>query len=159
MAGFTLHSNDFQGQVPKTNVYDGMGAGGDNLSPDLRWENAPDGTKSFLICLHDPDAPTPGGFYHWCAFDIPANVNSLNEGASKLGMPAGSKQTQSSYGTKGYGGCCPPPGDPAHAYHFTLYALDTEELGLTEDAPPSKVIFMAQPHLLGKAGITGFYAR
>ncbi len=122
-----------------------MGAGGDNLSPDLSWRDAPSGTRSYLILLHDPDAPTPAGFTHWCAFNIPAGVQSLTTGASSQGMPQGTVQARNSYGTDDYGGACPPPGDPAHAYHLTRYALDTERIDLPAGEPAARVIFMATP--------------
>ena len=147
------------GQLPKANVFNGMGAGGQNLSPDLAWKDAPAGTKSFLILVHDPDAPTPAGFTHWCAFNIPASVNSLPTGASTEGMPAGTVQGMNSYGTPDFGGACPPPGDPAHAYHLTLYALGTERIDLPAGAPAEKVVFMATEHILGKTGPTAPYAR
>ena len=159
MAGFTLSSKQFTGQVPKDNVYDGFGAGGDNHSPDLNWTDAPDGTKSFLIICHDTDAPGPGGWWHWCAFDIPASVSSLPSGASKTAMPEGSQQTLNSYGSRGFGGACPPPGDPAHPYVITLYALGTDKLGLGQDASPAMVLFVAAEHVLGKAGVTAYYGR
>lgn len=159
MAGFTLTSKQFTGQVPKANVFNGMGAGGDNLSPDLSWSNPPAGTKSYLIICHDPDAPTPAGFTHWCAFNLPASISSLATGASNNSMPAGSIECANSYGMSGYGGACPPPGDPAHAYHLTIYALGAEKLDLDASTPPPKAIFMAKDHILGKAGLTAFYAR
>ena len=159
MPGFTVTSNQFMGQLPKANVFNGMGAGGQNLSPDLAWKDAPAGTKSFLILVHDPDAPTPAGFTHWCAFNIPASVDSLSTGASSEGMPAGTLQGMNSYGTPDFGGACPPPGDHAHAYHLTLYALSTEKIDLPAGAPPEKVVFMATEHILGKTGLTAHYAR
>ncbi len=159
MAGFTITSNQFMGQVPRVNVFNGLGAGGDNLSPDLSWREAPAGTQSYVLLVHDPDAPTPAGFTHWCAFNIPAGVRSLATGASSEGLPGGAAQARNSYGTNDYGGACPPPGDPPHAYHLTLYALDTERIDLPEGAPAEKVIFMAAPHILGKTGLVAHYAR
>lgn len=159
MAGFTLNSDEFTGQVPLQNVYDDFGAGGENKSPQLSWSGAPEGTKSYLITLHDPDAPGPGGWWHWCAFDLPAEVNSLDTDASKGGMPEDSFQTKNSYGSIGYGGACPPPGDTAHAYHLEIYALKTASLGLGADASPAMVLFVAAEHVIGKAGITAYYAR
>ncbi|PHI21830.1 YbhB/YbcL family Raf kinase inhibitor-like protein [Lewinellaceae bacterium SD302] len=159
MAGFTLTSTQFSGQISKACVFNGMGAGGDNQSPDLSWSGAPAGTKSYVLILHDPDAPTPAGFTHWCVFNIPASCSRLDSGASNNAMPSGSVEVTNSYGMPGYGGACPPPGDLAHAYHFTLYALDTEKLELDASTPPPKVIFMAKDHVIGKTGLTAFYAR
>lgn len=159
MAGFTLTSKTFNGQVPLENVYHDFGAGGANKSPDLTWHNAPQGTKSFMITLHDPDAPGPGGWWHWCACDIPATVSSLKTGDSTTTMPAGTIEIKNSYGSHGYGGSCPPPGDEAHAYHLTIYALKTDSLGLDADASPAMMLFVAAEHIIGKAGVTAFYAR
>lgn len=159
MAHFTLSSNVFSGQVPLECVYHDFGAGGGNQSPDLRWENAPAGTESFMIILHDPDAPGPGGWWHWCAFDIPASCQALDQNASANGMPAGCVQINNSYGSVGYGGSCPPPGDQAHAYHLTIYALKTKSLGLPAEVSPAMALFVADEHVIGKAGITAFYSR
>lgn len=158
MSNFTLESPTFTGNVPLPHVYHDFGAGGENKSPALRWSNPPTGTQSFLIICHDPDAPGPGGWWHWCAFDIPGSARTLEENAS-TNMPKGSVQVNNSYGSVGYGGCCPPPGDQAHAYHMTIYALGTESLGLDESASPAMVMFVADQHILGKAGVVGFYAR
>lgn len=159
MAGFTLNSNSFNGQVPQENVYHDFGAGGGNKSPDLSWKDAPAGTKSFMITLHDPDAPGPGGWWHWAACDIPAGVSSLATGASNSRMPEGTIEIGNSYGSAGYGGACPPPGDEAHAYHLTIYALKTEKLGIDASASPAMMLFVAAEHIIGKAGLTAFYAR
>jgi len=143
MAGFTLSSKEFSGQVPMAHVYDDFGAGGGNQSPQLSWENAPEGTKSFLITCFDADAPGPG-WWHWCAFNIPTSANGLNTGDSKTAMPGGTVQTKNSYGSFGYGGACPPPGDAPHAYHIVLHALDIDKLDLDENTSPAMVMFMAR---------------
>lgn len=158
MAGFTLSSNEFSGQVPQQNVYDDFGAGGGNKSPQLSWTNAPEGTKSFLITCYDADAPGPG-WWHWCAFNIPANSSALSTGDSTNAMPDGTVEVKNSYGSHGYGGACPPPGDQPHAYHIVLHALSTETLDLDKDASPAMVMFMAAEHVIGKAGVTAYYAR
>ena len=69
---FTLKSKDFSGQVIKSQEFNGFGCNGENVSPQLSWENAPDGAKSFAITMYDPAAPTGSGWWHWLAFDIPA---------------------------------------------------------------------------------------
>jgi len=74
-------------------------------------------------------------------------------------MPAGTVEVKNSYGSHGYGGACPPPGDAAHAYHIVLHALDTDQLELDENASPAMVMFMADAHIIGKAGVAAFYAR
>ncbi len=152
-------SDQFLGQVPTANCFDGMGVGGQNLSPQLSWKNPPSGTKSYLIVLHDPDAPTPAGFTHWCAFNIPASVTSLKTGASTEGMPEGVIQTTNSFGNNRYDGAAPPPGDEPHAYNLTIYALSAEKLDLGAGTPPPRVIFTAREHILGKAGLVAHFGR
>lgn len=159
MPAFTLTSPTFHGFLPNAHVYHDFGAGGDNRSPELRWSNPPEGTKSFIVILHDPDAPGPGGWWHWCAFDLPADTRSLAENASQDGLPGDAVQVRNSYSSNDFGGACPPPGDQAHAYHLTLYALGTDSLGLDQDASPAMVLFVADEHVLGKVGITGYYSR
>jgi Raf kinase inhibitor-like YbhB/YbcL family protein len=158
MAGFTLSSNQFTGQVPEECLFDGLGVGGRNKSPFLSWSGVPEGTQSFILFLHDPDAPAVSGFTHWCAFNIPGDTRQLSVGASTLGMPEGSVQARNSFGNHQYDGPAPPPGDGPHAYNFTLYALDTK-LELDASAPPPKVVFMGMNNVLGKAGLTAYYGR
>ena len=158
MAYFTLTSPDLEGFVDKTYVYDGFGAGGANQSPELVWENPPQGTKSYLLICHDADAPGPGGWWHWVAFNIPGDCTRLPRNAARGDMPAGTKMATNSYGDNGYGGPCPPPGDQAHAYLFTLYAL-REELDLDASAQPAMVLFAADSAILGKASLVSYYAR
>ena len=157
MKQFTLTSNDLKPQMEKKHVFHDFGAGGENISPALSWSNAPEGTKSFLITCHDPDAPTPSGWWHWCICNISSELNELKAGVnsdSNLGT-----QALNDYGTVGYGGACPPPGDPYHAYHFTIYALDTEKIKVENGVMPAMVIFLANAHILAKATITSYYRR
>ena len=78
---FTLSSNDLGGEATKTQEFNGFGCTGENQSPQLSWENAPEGTKSFAITMYDPDAPTGSGWWHWVVFDIPVSTNELVSGA------------------------------------------------------------------------------
>lgn len=162
---FTLTSADFQpgGRLADEQAYDGMGCTGANVSPALRWSNAPPGTKSFALLLHDPDAPTGGaGWWHWIAYDIPATTTALAKGAGKpdgTAMPAGAKSVANDYGTPGYGGPCPPEGDKPHRYVFTLYALSVGELALPNGAHAPVIGFVVNANAIGKASITGMYGR
>src|SRR6185437_1782299 len=60
-----------KGTIGKSHVFNGFGCSGDNVSPELRWTNAPKGTKSFAVTVYDPDAPTGSGWWHWIVFNIP----------------------------------------------------------------------------------------
>lgn len=159
---FTLKSSDVGGQATDQQVFDGFGCTGKNLSPQLSWENAPAGTKSFAVTLYDPDAPTGSGFWHWVVFDIPTSTTQLPTGAGTpghAGMPAGAVQSGTDFGAPGYGGPCPPLGHGAHRYVMTVYALKTEKLGLDAKATPALVGFNLHAQTLAKASILFYYER
>lgn len=162
---FSLKSAEFQHTktIPQTYSFNGFGCTGENLSPSLQWENPPAGTKSFALMVHDPDAPTGGGgWWHWAVVNLPADVRSLPVGAGKANdetLPVGAVQLNSDYGSKGWGGPCPPVGDKPHRYHFTLYALKVEKLDLPEGATPALAGYMINANSLGKAILTGRFGR
>jgi len=103
------------------------GAGGKNISVPLSWKNVSSGTKSFALSVVDPH-PVAQNWVHWLVINIPANVVSLEEGASRKRMPSGSIELKNSWGDIGYGGPEPPKGTGDHPYIFTLYALSVEKL-------------------------------
>ena len=145
--------------IPMSAVFDQFGCTGNNRSPDLSWSGAPAGTKSFAVTMYDPDAPTTVGFVHWVLFDIPPNVTSLPEDAgAKSGAGVGATQGFTDYGFSRYGGPCPPPGDPAHHYHLTVWALDLEKLGVDDTTTYAKFRFIIRGHVLAKGEIVGLYA-
>lgn len=159
---FTLSSEDLGGEATKFQEFNGFGCSGDNQSPQLAWKNAPAGTKSFAITMYDPDAPTGSGFWHWVVFDIPSNVNELvtNAGNVKLNLaPKGAIQSKTDYGINGFGGPCPPAGHGFHQYIITVYALNTDKLGLDETINPAVVGFNLWNTTLAKASIVCYYKR
>jgi Raf kinase inhibitor-like YbhB/YbcL family protein len=161
-AEFTLKSKDMSGQLNDAQVYSGMDCTGKNISPSLSWSNAPQGTKSFAVTVYDPDAPTGSGWWHWIIFNIPASTSELKADAGnpeKMLAPKGSVQSMTDFGKPGFGGACPPKGDKAHRYIFTLYALDVDTLPLNEKTLPPLAGFMLNRHAIAKAAIMAYYGR
>lgn len=159
---FTLSSRDLGGQATITQEFDGFGCTGKNQSPQLSWENAPEGTKSFAITMYDPDAPTGSGWWHWIVFDIPIETNELVANAGNISMnltPKGAIQSITNYGTGGYGGPCPPEGHGLHQYIITVHALKTDKLGLDENTNPAVVGYYLWNNTLAKASIVSYYQR
>jgi Raf kinase inhibitor-like YbhB/YbcL family protein len=157
----TLKSTDLEdrGTLPERSVYDGFGCSGGNVSPQLSWSGAPAGTKSFVVTVYDPDAPTGSGWWHWVVYDIPASATELPAGAGGgTGLPEGAKQARTDFGAPGYGGACPPPGKP-HRYVFTVHALKVEKLDVPADATPALIGFMTHANALGSARLTVTYGR
>jgi Raf kinase inhibitor-like YbhB/YbcL family protein len=160
---FTLSSRDFAdgGTIAAAQVFNGWGFHGGNVSPALSWSGAPAGTRSFALMVHDPDAPTGSGWWHWIVYNIPAGTGSLAAGAGdaqKKLLPPGAVQGRTDYGTVGYGGPAPPPGPPHH-YHFRLYALKVDKLELPADASAALIGFNVRAQSLGEALLTGLYGR
>jgi Raf kinase inhibitor-like YbhB/YbcL family protein len=157
--GFTLSSNTVAGQLGIDQVYQGFGCTGNNISPDLNWKNAPEGTKSFALTVYDPDAPTGSGWWHWVVFNIPSKTTALSVGASLKKMPEGTVESMTDYGTSGFGGACPPKGHGAHRYVFTLHALDVEKLDLDDSANPSLAGFNINAHTIARTTLVAYYER
>lgn len=154
---FTLKSNELGGQFTNKQFLNGFGYSGENVSPQLSWEDAPAGTQSFAVTIYDKDAPTGSGFWHWVVFNIPANVNELPSGAgdiTKKLMPAGVVQSVTDYGKPGFGGAAPPPG-LAHEYLITVYALKGK-LNLGAEASAALVGFNLNGLVLAKASIVAY---
>lgn len=162
---FTAGSTDLTpGQpIPDDFAYAVPGGPGRNISPAVHWHGAPAGTQSFALLVHDPDAPTGGaGFWHWLLIDIPANATSLARGVGEpegAELPEGCRQLVNDYGETGWGGPCPPVGDPPHRYNFTVYALKVPTLELPPHATASLAGFIVNANALARASFMGTYAR
>ncbi len=150
----SIKSTDFKDSeiIPKKFTCDG-----EDLSPELLWDNAPKGASGFTLAVEDPDAPM-GTFIHWVVYDIPADTTRIERGA---GNKAGNafKQGMNDFGKKGYGGPCPPKGHGRHRYMFILKALDVNGLGLPEGATLKDVQRAEKGHVLAETRITGIYSR
>jgi hypothetical protein len=174
---FTLSSPDLPGNAfPNKFILNGFGCAGSNTSPALAWSNVPAGTKSLALQVHDPDAPTGSGFWHWAVYDIPPATSGLAQGAgnAQSSLPAGAYggntdfvDTGATGGNGNYGGPCPPQGDRPHRYVFTLYALAVDKVAVAGSIPKTGTAALYSfvinkgvgPALLGKASFTATYGR
>jgi Raf kinase inhibitor-like YbhB/YbcL family protein len=139
------------GLIPAKYTCDGA-----DMSPALRWDVVPEGTKSIALICDDPDAPM-GTFVHWVIFGLPAETRELTENIpSDETLPNGAKQGTSDFGRIGYGGPCPPSG--THRYFFKIYALDTE-VDLAAGASKRELVKAMEGHILGQGQLIGKYKR
>lgn len=149
----TLTSPAFNngGSIPRKHTGEG-----EDVSPALSWSDPPDGTRSFALICHDPDAPlvSPGtyGFVHWVLYGIPASVTELSEGTGEY-TPG-----SNNFGKKAYGGPMPPPGHGTHHYFFWLLALDAEP-DLGPGLTMWELLEKIEPNVLGMNRLVGTYAR
>jgi Raf kinase inhibitor-like YbhB/YbcL family protein len=153
-AAFELKSSAFQetSEIPKKFTCDGS-----DVSPPLTWSEPPQGTRSFVLIMDDPDAPA-GTWVHWVMYDIRPSLQRLPEAVPKeADIKDGGRQGLNDFSRIGYGGPCPPPGKP-HRYFFRLYALD-QELDLTGDATKADVERAIKGHIVGEAELMGRYHR
>ena len=167
---FILKSSTFEDgkMMPKkvansaANTKDNPNCVGDNLSPEFSWSNVPEGTKSFVLLMTDPEGRGGAGVVHWVAYGIPSSVTGFAEGeVSKLSdRYVGGKSTR---GVGFYSGPCTPPNTMPHHYTFVLIATDFEpkELppGLTRDEVIAKIAPDNGPpvHAKGDAGLVGLF--
>jgi hypothetical protein len=136
--------------------------GGEDVSPQLSWTGAPEGTRSYTLTCYDPDAPTGSGFWHWAVTNIPASVTELPTGAGTPGstdLPAGALTLANDGGTAGYIGAAPPEGHGEHRYYFTVHAVDVEALEVPDTASPAFLGFNLFSHTLGRATIVAVFQR
>ncbi|MEU0468083.1 YbhB/YbcL family Raf kinase inhibitor-like protein [Amycolatopsis sp. NPDC006131] len=157
VASFTLTSTTVaDGAAWSREQYSGLFGvpDGKDVSPQLSWRGAPEGTKSYAVTVYDPDAPTGSGFWHWAVADIPAAVTELPEGAgddSGSSLPAGAFQLRNDAGLARFIGAAPPAGHGPHRYFVVVHALDVESVGVAADATPAVLGFTMSGHTLGRA--------
>lgn len=148
-----LKSTTFEpnGKIPSK--YTGEGQ---DISPPLEWTNVPDGTRSFALICHDPDAPLVSegtfGFVHWVLYNIPGSINGLSEGIK------GYTEGPNGFGQEGYMGPMPPNGHGTHHYFFWLLAID-EELNLESGLTLWQLLERIEPHVIGMNRLVGVYER
>ena len=149
LAKLSLTSDAFRAGQPIPAQFTCDGA---NQTPTIHWDDPPAGTKSFALVIDDPDAPS-GTFRHWGVSDIPASARSIG-GGQRVGT-----EVANDFGKLGYGGPCPPKGHGPHHYHFKLFALDTDKLGLSQSAKVVDVENAARQHAIAEGEIVGTYER
>jgi hypothetical protein len=130
---------------------------GEDVSPALSWNNAPDGTRAFAVICHDPDAPlvtSQGtyGFVHWVLYNIPGTTTSLEEGSDQY------TQGKTDFGKEGYGGPMPPKGHGQHQYYFWVLAL-SDETELDSGLSMGELLAAVEPQLIGMNRLVGSYQR
>lgn len=131
---------------------------GDNVAPPLEWSDAPEGTRSYVLVVEDPDAPM-GTFRHWGLYNIAGGRDRLPEGVDAGAKTESLDLAVNDFGDRHYDGPEPPRGHGRHHYHFRLAALDIEELRMPPDAKVEDVWRAAQGHVLGQAELVGTYER
>jgi Raf kinase inhibitor-like YbhB/YbcL family protein len=137
-------------QIPRRFTCDG-----EDLSPPLQWSDAPGGARSFVLLCDDPDAPA-GTWHHWAAYDLPAVLMELAEGAARN---KDLKQAVNDFQKVGYGGPCPPHGHGPHHYHFRLLALSTDRLQAKANASYRDIEREARKAAIAEATLVGWYER
>lgn len=141
--------------IPARHTCDGM-----DTSPPLAWNGVPAGTKSLALIVDDPDAPDPAApemtFVHWVVYNIPPDVDGIEEGAAPSGLPLDAEQGLNDWHDKTWGGPSPPIG--RHRYFFKLYALNTT---LPHLKHPTKgaVEEAMRGHILAQAELIGLYRK
>jgi Raf kinase inhibitor-like YbhB/YbcL family protein len=148
-----LMSTSFQtgAEIPSYYTSDG-----EDASPELSWRDAPSKVQSFVLIVHDPDAPRPAGFTHWVVYNIPPETNHIAENVPDTEVVSGlGMQGKNDAGKIGYMGPAPPSG--THRYFFRLYALDTR-LDLSVRATHKEVADAMKGHVLAQAELMGTYA-
>ncbi len=151
---FQISSTAFSegGMIPKKFTCDGP-----DVSPQLSWKDAPAATQSFALIMDDPDAPV-GTWVHWVLYNLPANTKELPEGVEKQEQLAGGGlQGRNDFRKVGYGGPCPPTGNP-HRYYFKLYALDAK-VDLKAGVTKADAERAMKGHILGQTQVMGRYGR
>jgi Raf kinase inhibitor-like YbhB/YbcL family protein len=142
---------EHHGKIPRKHTGEG-----EDVSPPLSWTKAPEGTRSFAVICHDPDAPlvkpASYGFVHWVLYGIPASATGLPEGVE--GHTAGVND----FGNSGYGGPMPPPGHGGHHYYFWLLALNAAPK-LAAGLSMWQLLEKIEPNVIGMNRLVGTYSR
>ncbi len=135
-----------EGMIPKK-----YSCQGDDINPELIIEGIPEGTKSLVLIMDDPDAPI-GTWDHWVVWNIDSSISNIEENS----IPKEGIIGRNSWNRNDYGGPCPPSG--THRYYFKLYALDTK-LTLEEKSNKKTVEKAIKDHVIEQAVLMGKYKK
>jgi Raf kinase inhibitor-like YbhB/YbcL family protein len=159
---FTLTSTSLGGQISQKQAFDWFGWNGENISPALKWENIPEGTKSFAITVYDKDAPTDSGWWHWICIDLPMITSELWENFGNCSidlMPKWTIQTRNDYWDYGYGWPCPPEWHWPHQYIFTVHALKVEKLWANKNSSAALISYLINSQTIEKTSLISYFER
>jgi Raf kinase inhibitor-like YbhB/YbcL family protein len=162
LPGFALTSASLTDGGPLATAQIGglLGAGGGDVSPQLRWSGFPARTRSFAVTVLDPDAPTGSGFWHWALANLPATVTELDAGAGDgRALPAPAVALRNDAGVTRYAGAAPPPGHGVHRYFVAVHAVDVDVLELPDAPTPAYLGFLLFTHAIARAVIHGTHER
>ncbi len=149
VASITVTSTSFSegGRIPVDQTCDGKEA-----MPELVLSSPPDGTKSLVVLVEDPDA-TDGKVTHMVAFNVSPETRKLPGGIELTGAGEAARFGLNDFSVAHYSGPCPPKGE-AHRYRFHVLALDTV-LKLSEGTPKSQIDEALDGHIIGEGALTG----
>ncbi len=137
------------GPIDSINTCDGA-----NLSPAISWTDVPEGTVELAVALVDESIDDGPPFIHWVLAGLnPAEI-SVFEGST----PLGAVQGLNFFGNVGYDGPCPPPGDPAHVYRLTIYALN-QQTELADGTAAADLLDFVQTVAIASADVIGTFGR
>ena len=153
----TITSSSFSnhGVIPLRHTCDGH-----DTSPEFFWTEVPDGTKSLVLIVDDPDAPDPAApkrtWVHWVLYNISPTVSGLSEAITATDLPPGTLEGLNDWQRTGYGGPCPPIGK--HRYFHKLYALDTVLRDLKQPTK-AKLEKAMEGHVIEYSELIGLYQK
>ncbi|MBU0650705.1 YbhB/YbcL family Raf kinase inhibitor-like protein [bacterium] len=150
----TITSPAFKNEGIVPEIYTGVNK---DISPPLEWSGIPANAKSIAIICDDPDAST-GNWNHWIIFDISPDTTKLEAGIPMAKLVLGNtKQGRTDFGSIGYSGPMPPPGN-FHRYYFKIYALNTM-LNAAPGIKRHEFLVLIKEHVLAEGSLMGRFKR
>ncbi|MFD3588605.1 YbhB/YbcL family Raf kinase inhibitor-like protein [Streptomyces sp. NPDC058683] len=159
---FSLSSESLAdgGRLADEQVSGILGAGGQDVSPQLSWSGFPEETRSFTVAMFDPDVPTASGFWHWAVANLPASVTDLPAGAGDgRDLPGGAVTLPNDAGYSRYLGPATPPGNGPDRYFLVVHAVGVAELEVSERSTPAYMDFLLFSHAIARATMYGTFER